>query len=508
MTNTGKLELKWVGKDNRPRLEPRILLEDESISYHAEARREGDSFDNILIRGDNLLALRALEAEYAGQIKCIFIDPPYNTGSAFTHYDDGLEHSIWLSMMRDRLEILKNLLREDGAIFVTMDFNEVHYLKILMDEVFGRSNFQREIIWRIGWLSGYKTMANNFIRNHDTILFYSKNSEKLDFKKQYIERKDFSPRFSDGQLRELRQALLGKGLSKSDASDFLKLAEEIGLPDRYPLEDTWNCSIYDRLNSIAVVSFSGESVSKMLGVAELKGQKSEALLQRIIASVTDPNDIVLDSFAGTGTTGAVAQKMGRRWIMVEIGEHAETHIVPRLRKVIDGEDNAGVTKICDWRGGGGFRFYRLAPSLLEKDQFNNWVISKSYSAEMLSEAMCKHFGFTYAPSEEHYWMQGFSSEKDFIYVTTASLSHEQLSAISQEVGDERTLLIACKAFQTPRAEAFTNLTLRKIPAAVLDRCEWGKDDYSLKIENLPMMEQDEDRSDGTHTDLFPQEITK
>jgi len=199
---------------------------------------------------------------------------------------------------------------------------------------------------------------------------------------------------------------------------------------------------------------------------------------------------VLDSFAGSGTTGAVAHKMGRRWIMIELGDHCETHIAPRLNKVIDGEDPGGITEAVGWKGGGGYRYFRLAPSLLEKDQFDNWVISKSYNAEMLAEAMCKHFGFTYSPSAEQYWMHGHSSEADFIYVTTNSLSHEQISAISEEVGPERTLLICCKAFQGGNASAFRNLTVRKIPGAILDRCEWGKDDYSLKIEALPLIEDE------------------
>jgi adenine-specific DNA-methyltransferase len=229
--------------------------------------------------------------------------------------------------------------------------------------------------------------------------------------------------------------------------------------------------------------------------------KPEKLLQRIIHLATNEGDIVVDSFAGSGTTGAVAHKMGRRWIMVEVGEHCETHIVPRLKHVIDGDDEGGITKDVDWKGGGGYRYFRLAPSLLEKDQFGNWVVSKSYNGEMLAEAMCKHFDFTYEPSSEHFWMHGHSSETDFIYVTTASLTHDQLRAISDEVGDERTLLICCKAFQTQNPDTFGNLTLRKIPAAVLNRCEWGKDDYSLKIENLPMME-DDDEEDEPQAELF------
>ena len=176
--------------------------------------------------------------------------------------------------------------------------------------------------------------------------------------------------------------------------------------------------------------------------------------------------------------------------MVELGDHCETHVVPRLKKVIDGEDPGGVTESVGWKGGGGYRYFKLAPSLLEKDQFDNWVIAKSYNAEMLAEAMCKHFGFTYAPSTEQYWMHGHSSETDFIYVTTNSLTHEQLAAISDEVGPEQTLLICCKAFQGGNADAFRNLTIRKIPGAILDRCEWGKDDYSLKIEALPLVEDE------------------
>ena len=218
--------------------------------------------------------------------------------------------------------------------------------------------------------------------------------------------------------------------------------------------------------------------------------KPERLISRIITIATDPGDLVLDSFAGSGTTGAVAHKMGRRWVMVELGDHCETHIVPRLKKVIDGEDPGGITEAVSWKGGGGYRYFKLAPSLLEKDQFDNWVISKSYNAAMLAEAMCKHFGFTYAPSAEHYWMHGHSSETDFIYVTTNSLTHEQLAAISDEVGADRTLLICCKAFQGGNADASGNLTIRKIPGAILDRCEWGKDDYSLKIEALPLIEDE------------------
>ena len=229
------------------------------------------------------------------------------------------------------------------------------------------------------------------------------------------------------------------------------------------------------------------------GVEFPKGKKPEALIKRCIELVTSKGDLVLDSFGGSGTTGAVAHKMGRRWIMVELGDHAVTHIVPRLTKVIDGTDQGGVTEATGWKGGGGFRFYRLAPSLLETDKWGRWVVSKDYNSAMLAEAMCKHMGFTYAPSQDiaEYWRHGFSSETDFIFVTTAGLTHDQLKAISLEVGPDRTLLVCCKAFNA-RTDDFENLTVTKIPQAILSRCEWGRDDYSLKIASLPAAEPDEE----------------
>jgi adenine-specific DNA-methyltransferase len=246
--------------------------------------------------------------------------------------------------------------------------------------------------------------------------------------------------------------------------------------------------------------------------------KPERLMQRILHIATNPGDLVLDSFAGSGTTGAVAHKMGRRWIMIELGEHCETHIIPRMKKVINADDPGGITEVMEWQGGGGFRYYRLAPSLLEKDTWGNWVISREYNAAMLSEAVCKLMGFGYEPSDAHYWMHGRSSETDFIYVTTQSLTHEQLNAISEEVGEGRSLLVCCKAFRGS-ADAFANLTVRKIPHAVLRRCEWGRDDYSLNIANLPIAQPDPDegepkrlkrgrKSGAPQDDLFAKEAGK
>jgi adenine-specific DNA-methyltransferase len=233
------------------------------------------------------------------------------------------------------------------------------------------------------------------------------------------------------------------------------------------------------------------------GIEFPKGKKPESLIKRVLELTTQPGDLVLDSFAGSGTTGAVAHKMGRRWIMVELGEHAATHIIPRMRAVVDGADASGVTKAMNWKGGGGFRYYRLAPSLLEKDAWDNWIIARDYyDPGKLTQAVCKLMGFDYQPDETRYWMQGRSSETDFIYVTTQSLTHEQLGALAEEVGDERTLLVCCKAFHA-NADAFPNLTIRKIPQAVLRKCEWGKDDYSLNVANLPEASHEPDEPDAS-----------
>lgn len=534
-----KLELTWIGKENRPRLEPRILIEEERLSHHAVARRDGDNFDNILIRGDNLLGLKALEATHAGSVKCIFIDPPYNTGSAFTHYDDGVEHSLWLSLIRERLFALRTLLSEDGSIWVSIDDNEAHYLKVVMDEVFGRSNFVANVIWQKKY-----SPANDAIwlsSSHDHILVYAKNKEV--WRPIPLPRTDQANKAYKNADRDARGPWkTGDYTCNKNADERPNLYYPITNPVtgvevwpkrtavwRYNPETharnvadnrIWwgkdgknSVPAYKRFlteveddgvvpqtvwlwNEVGHTQDGKKEQQALFPDIPFPTPKPERLIQRVLNIATKPGDLVLDSFAGSGTTGAVAHKMGRRWIMVELGDHCETHIVPRLNKVIDGEDTGGITEAVGWKGGGGYRYFKLAPSLLEKDQFDNWVISKSYNGEMLAEAMCKHFGFTYEPSTENYWMHGHSSETDFIYVTTNSLTHEQLAAISEEVGPERTLLICCKAFQGGNADAFGNLTIRKIPGAILDRCEWGKDDYSLKIEALPLIEDEpEDDSD-------------
>ncbi len=580
--NRQKLELTWIGKDNRPRLEPRILLEDPEKSYHAKQRvTDHDKFDNRLIFGDNLLALKALEQEFAGKIKCIYIDPPYNTGQAFEHYDDGLEHSTWLSLMRERLEILHTLLARDGAIFVQLNDEEFAYCKVLLDEIFGRANFINQIAVKtkntagasgggedkklkknVEFLLAYvkdQDPTGGFIRFNDvfeeTDLFeliddmeaegksWKYTSILLDKGKRLEERvildgagDEIRVRKFKGLKRTTVNSLIRGGAERervyidhfnaifSDTNaqtsirtriidEFKALADDELLEAEYVprsgrdkgqvvqhlyisptvrrviwLKDTatkkgTRLVKLDKLGTYWS-GFNWNNVSKEGQVIFPNGKKPEALIKQVLELSTNPNDLVLDSFAGSGTTGAVAHKMGRRWIMVELREHCHTHIIPRMKRVIDCKDPGGITDVTGWKGGGGFRYYRLAPSLLEKDKWGNYVINKEFNAAMLAEALCKLEGFTYAPSDAVYWQHGHSTEHDFIYVTTQNLGHEQLQALSDEVGTERSLLVLCSAFRG-KADRSPNLTLKKIPNAVLKRCEWGKDDYSLQVENLP-----------------------
>jgi adenine-specific DNA-methyltransferase len=528
MTKKQKLELTWIGKENRPRLEPRILLEDPEKSYHAAHRvTEHDWFDNRLIFGDNLLALKALEQEFTGKIKCIFIDPPYNTGSAFEHYDDGVEHSLWLSLMRERLELLWKLLRRDGALWISIDDNEGHYLKVLCDEVFGRQSFIATVVWENFY---GRSNAAAISPAHNYLLVYAplgldwKNVRNLLARDEKSASKytnpDNDPRgaWRSGPIFAAEERHEGLMYSiKTPSGRVVKPPQ--GSHWRMVESDFWKMVKEGRIifgakgdNNPAVKLFLNEVQSGLVPRTwwphtevghsqEAKREiqalfpetipfgtpKPERLLQRVIEMSSNPGDWVLDSFAGSGTTGAVAHKMGRRWIMVELGEHCHTHIIPRLKKVIDGADPGGITEAVGWKGGGGFRYYRLAPSLLEKDKWGQWVISKEFNAAMLAEAACKLEGFTYAPSDTVYWQHGHSTERDFIYVTTQHLSADQLAQLSDEVGPERTLLVLCAAFRVLKdgTERYPNLTVKKIPKQVLARCEWGHDDYSLKVENLP-----------------------
>lgn len=527
MSSKQKLELMWVGKEKRAKLEPRILIEDPQKSYHADKRvSDNDIFDNMLIHGDNLLALKALEQEYAGKVKCIYIDPPYNTGSAFLHYDDGIEHSLWLSLMRDRLEILRHLLSEDGSIWINLDDCESHYCKVLCDELFGRFNFVSNIIWQ-----KKHTRSNDarwFSDNHDHILVFAKNKEawlinklpRTEAQDKGYSNPDNDPRGvwasgpchaktpSESAIYPIttpsgRELFPPPGTSwRFSRQHFQELINDNRIyfgttGNNVPRYKRFLTEVQDGLVPLTIWTNDevGENQEAKKEVKSFNSKdvfstpKPERLIERILTLGSNKGDLVLDSFLGSGTTAAVAHKMGRRWIGIELGDHCDTHCAPRLKKVIDGEDAGGITKSANWRGGGGFRYYNLAPSLVKFDEWGNPVINKDFNENMLVRALCKVEGFNFDPSPDVYWKQGKSTESDFIYVTTQHLTAQMLQKLSDDVGDSCTLLICCGSFDGKK-DSYSNLTIKKIPKAILKKCEWNHDDYSLEIKNLPMSAPD------------------
>ncbi len=506
-----KLELTWIGKGEEPKLEPRILIHDKEKSYGDE------NTENMLIHGDNLLALKALEQDYVGKIKCIYIDPPYNTGSAFEHYDDNLEHSTWLSLMKPRLEILKNLLREDGSIWVSIDSHESHYLKVLCDEIFGRKNFIDEVIWQRAYAP--VNLKKTLSRSHDTILVYAKNKTK-DFQLNRL------PRTSEANSRYKNPDNDPRGVWQSDnitvgpvvADKLYKIVTPSGR-EVFPPEG--RCWLYTKERYEEMVAdnriWFGEDGGNMPRVKrflsevkdgvvaqtlwthdevghnqdakrEVKGfnfktvfdtPKPERLIERILKLATNEGDLILDSFLGSGTTTAVAHKIGRKWIGIELGDHCYTHCKPRLEKVIDGTDQGGISKAVEWKGGGGFKFYELAPSLLKKDKYGNFVIDKeNYNPEMLASAVAKINGYRYHPDEEVFWKQGKSTESSYIFTTDKYVTAQYVDMLASELAKDERLLICCPAFDSGLNNSYENIILKKIPESVLDKCQFGVQNYS------------------------------
>lgn len=564
-----KLELTWIGKGEEPKLEPRILIENPEYSY-------GDpNAENILIHGDNLLALKALEQDYTGKVKCIYIDPPFNTGAAFEHYDDGVEHSIWLDLMSKRFKILKNLLAKDGAIFVHLDHNESAYCKVLMDEIFGRSNYIETICLTTNEPSGFKATSAFIFSTANYILLYAKNKPDLKLKRQFLEKdydtayskvllnkednynewkytsireflakkegylnsKDFQKKIGKNKLDELvkgfafenpqitfRTAAIGGGAKikrKATIEESKVLRDKVlmhpneDVPEFYILNGE-QIIFYDKrfyeidgelkpgqliTNVWTDISWTG--IASEGGVVFKNGKKPEKLVHRCFNYIANEGDLVLDSFLGSGTSAAVAHKMKLKYIGVELGEQALTHCLERLKDIVNNKDQTGISKAVNWQGGGGFKFYTLAPSLLKKDKFGNWVISEDYNPDMLAAAMAKQEGFKYQPHESVFWKQGYSTEQDFIFTTTQFLTVQQLEAIAEGMQPEESLLICCKAFQEECQNKFKNITIKKIPLLLLERCEFGKDDYSLNIINVPFEQSEtEDNDDFSEEDTM------
>ncbi len=545
--NKQKLELTWIGKGKDPVLEPRILIEDPEKSY-------GDpNSENILIHGDNLLALKALEQDYEGHIKCIYIDPPYNTGSAFEHYDDGLEHSIWLNLMKPRLELFKKLLSDDGSIWISIDDNEMHYLKLLCDEIFHRDNFVSSIAVKMSTASGVKTShrEKTIIKEKEYVLVYCKNSTQFRVKPQYVPKIEWDDEFqyileknnsndvNNWEVQKLSDKLKKKNipqdpknkdfinfvtnnastiwrrafirnkfkeLSQNNPENIFTEKDDSGKEHVYyrgremyffqdKIHDCFTEEGYINAPSHLLGDFwSDINTGKLFnegGIEFRNGKKPEFLIARIFEMTSNEGDLVMDSFLGSGTTASVAAKMNRKWIGIELGDHAITHCIPRLKLVIDGKDSGGATKAVNWKGGGGFKFYNLAPSLLRKDSFGNFVIDEKYNANMLSAAMCKHEGFKYSPDESSYWKQGKSTETDYIFITTGFVTVEQLDAIHAQMTENESLLICAKSFAPASENHFSNITIKKIPQMILGKCEFGKDNYDLNIVKVTKDEAEE-----------------
>lgn len=581
-----KLELTWYGKENEIKIEPRLLIENKDLS-----NIENDpQTENMLIHGDNLLALKALENKYAGKVKCIYIDPPYNTGSAFEHYDDNLEHSQWLSLMKPRLELLKNLLCDNGCIFLQIDDEEQAYLKVLCDEVFGRNNFVNMISVNMKNTAGASGGGEDkrLKKNCEYILIYSKNynyfenfnpifeyTEMIKVVEDYRKQNktwhynsiliDAGKKFYIGStetgngseikvyvrknpiIKSIKQTMKEENLTEEEVyykySNFIFEAKDAqtSIRDRVINAKT-NFKIIDDLVSIEYVPTTGKNKGKIYeqfykgnkcrllawlkDIGEIRnsilykkdlqgtywdltaqinnvtkegsvifpnGKKPEELIKRIIyMSTTNPGDFVLDSFLGSGTTAAVAHKMGRKWIGIEMGDHAYSHCKVRLDKVISGEDKGGITKAANWQGGGGYRFYELAPSLINEDAFGEYIINKDYNADMLAAAVALHEGFTYNPSEETFWKQSTGSENSYLFVTTKHVTTAYLQAIADTMQEGEYLIIACKSFDKTAENAFENIVVKKIPQMLLSRCEFNKDNYNLNIVHPPVYDEVED----------------
>ena len=638
--NTQRLELTWIGKEKQPKLEPRILIQDPEKSY-------GDkNSENMLIHGDNLLALKALEQDFAGKIKCVYIDPPFNTGAIFKHFDDGIEHSIWLDLMYRRLKILHTLLSKQGSIFIHLDDNESDYCKIMLDEIFKRENFINRITIDVRSPSAFSTVNPGVFKASEYILWYAKNKEEwerrsiripterdtaynkfivnrklseehwqfISLKQAFLEKlnndklkiinKFIQDIFANGKnisrqkltqlipeiyqlyyyfdLKKISNYLFSKlkeekietfknavylyilekcsyNYSESEFDDFvfenadsvcrdteisddgagketvemkyisienpgkvLKLERTSNLETIF-IKDGKQLSFYnknvDTINNKLTATklltniwtdVSWEGISTEGGVTFKKSKKPEKLIKRCIDLSTNVGDYVLDSFLGSGTTIAVAHKMKRKWIGIELGEHCDSHCLVRMKNVVEGKDKSGITEIVDWSRGSGFKYYDLAKSLLKKDRFENYIINPEYNADMMAAAMAKHEGFKYCPDEEIYWKQGRSSEKDYIFTTTAIVTVEHLDRIYEELAPDESLLICCKSFQKACEDKYSNITIKKIPRMLFGRCEFDKEDYSLNVKSLNIIDMpfEEDSENNGEAGQEPQSLEK
>ena len=556
-----KLELTWYGKDKPIVVEPRILIENTALSNCAN---DPDT-ENMLIHGDNLLALKALESKYAGQVKCIYIDPPYNTGEAFEYYDDNLEHSIWLKLMYSRLVVLRNILSDDGFFCCQIDDSEGHYLKTILDEIFGRSNYLTTIYIRVRYPKKTLKQDMAFHKEIEQVHVYRKTPQArpiLEVIETGYDKFNFRIELLGEPSKEIE--LGGKKVEVYSKGNYKIIKEEEG--SEYGLKEIWasgtildgnssgrffrdyltgrfNDDGYGVLYKVYGIGddrydyrfftgpkregatkgkyFQGVPIEKLEsgkitkeipingfldlaanfgncrhegGVEFRGGKKPEILIKHLLSHFSEPGDIILDSFLGSGTTAAVAHKMGRKYIGVEMGDQAYSLCQPRLNKVIDG-DKTGISATVNWQGGGGYRFYELAPSLVNEDPFGEYVINPDYDADMLAAAIALHEGFTYQPDSELFWKQSVGNENSYLFVTTRHLNSPFLDSIRDTMEEGEYLIIACRSYDAGLEKAYGNITIKKIPQMLLNRCEFGKTDYNLNIVHPPVYEDEEEEYD-------------
>ncbi len=524
MADVNKLELTWVGKDKPINVEPRILIEKKELGNTTNDANT----ENMLIHGDNLLALKALENKYAGNVKCIYIDPPYNTGNAFEHYDDGLEHSIWLSLMRERLVILRNLLADDGSIWISLDDTEQAYCKVLCDEIFGRINFVANVIWEKKFAP--QNDAKWLSDNHDFVIVYAKNkniwrpnllprSETADSRYKNL---DNDPRgvwtASDMTVRTYVESCdypittpSGKIIFPTDGrcwmtnkDNFEKLVADNRIwfgkdGNNVPRIKKFLSEVKQGMTSTTIWKCDevGHNQDAKKEVKEINSTdvfstpKPERLIERVLTLASNEGDLVLDSFLGSGTTAAVAQKMERRYIGIEMGNHAYTHCKVRLDKVIEGEQG-GISKSVNWQGGGAYRFYELAPTLIKEDAFGQAIINPEYNAEMLANAVSIHEGYTYNPQEDCYWKQASNDSNSYLFVTTRHINKEYIDTIISEMKEDEFLLIVCKSYDASVVHESKKIAIKKIPQSLLKNCEFDVNDYNLNIICPPTYEEEYD----------------
>jgi len=563
-----KLELTWIGKNNPEydiaNIEPRILEENKKLSY-------GDrNSENMIIHGDNLLALKALMPEYESKIKCIYIDPPFNTGSAFEHYDDCVEHSTWLSLMRARFGLFRMLLRNDGILMVHLDDEEVSYAKILLDEVLGRENYLNTISLSTNDPSGFKATGSTIFSTANYILMYAKNKNESKVNKIYVEKgydsayskvlKDKSIPYQKWEWENIRDVVARENKYESATQTRKKVGDKVfeEMIAEYALnnaervfrtaaigggakikrqktidasKEKRNCILVHPgedvpgfliLNGEQILFYSnrffeidGKRVPAQIltdvwtdiswtgianeGEVQFKnGKKPEKLIRRCLELCTDKKDSVLDSFLGSGTTAAVAHKMGRKYIGIEMGDHAYSHVHKRLKAVVDGSDQGGVSKAVGWQGGGSFKFYELAPSFISIDEFGNAVIDGYFNDTKLIRAMCKLTGYVFSPSPKDYWKHGKGQGNDHLYVTTQMLSVAMVQQIVRHLGRNETLLICPKKYEPGCEKVDTRITIKKIPQSILKACQFGKKEYLLPIKERAIEEIDDEEEIGDH----------